>query len=60
MAKTPAPAIDDDRLYKVDLTKSIRVGRSIINPGSTTRLRGDVLKSLLSSSPATVTSYEAV
>ncbi len=66
MAKQPAqparPAIDDDRVYKVVLTKSIRVGRSVVNPSADRlpRLRGDVLKTVLSASPQAVTSYEAV
>ncbi|WP_157043665.1 hypothetical protein [Nitrobacter hamburgensis] len=52
--------IKDEAAYKVALTKSIRVGRSVVNPGPNTRLRGDLLKKLQADDPVAVASYEAV
>lgn len=51
--------IKDDATYKVALTKSIRVGRSVVNPGRNTRLRGDLLKKLQADDPSAVASFEA-
>lgn len=51
--------IKEGATYKVALTKSIRVGRAVVNPGSQTRLRGDILKDLLANDPAAIAGFEA-
>ena len=56
MAKQPA--IKDDRMYKVDLLKSIRVGRATVNPGAMTRLRGDQLKLVIAADDNAVAGFE--
>lgn len=58
MAKQPA--VKDDRMYRVTLTKSIKVGRLVVNPGPNTRLRGDALRKLLQEDETAVDGYLVV
>lgn len=53
-----APKIDSSKLYKVDLAKSVKIGRLVINPSTETRIRGDALESLLAQDKDAVKSYE--
>lgn len=55
-----AKKIEPSRLYKVDLAKSVRVGRLIINPSNTSRLRGDALAALIAEDADAVKNYEAI
>ncbi len=54
------PKIDPAKLYKVSLAKSIKVGRLVINPSNSTRLKGDALAVLLEQDKDAVKNYEAV
>lgn len=58
--KMAKPKIEANTLYKVDLAKSVRVGRLIINPDSSARIRGDALSIIIDSDPSAVKNYEAV
>jgi len=59
MAKASTPAIEKDRIYKVSLTKSLRIGRITVHPGPNVRLKGEVLKLLQTEDPAAISGYEA-
>ncbi len=52
------PAIKDDLIYKVTLTRSIPVGRSIVHPGPNVVLRGDTLKAIVAANDKAVSAYE--
>lgn len=52
--------VDPAKLYKVELAKSVKVGRMIINPSNGTRLKGDALEAVLKQDAAAVVSYKAV
>lgn len=52
--------IKDDQTYAVVLSKSIRVGRTLVHPASNNRLRGDALKAAIEDDPKSVKSYEPV
>ncbi|MBB4092464.1 hypothetical protein HGG72_08475 [Ochrobactrum pecoris] len=54
------PEIDPAKLYKVDLAKSVKIGRLIINPSNSTRIRGDALAVLVEQDKNAVKNYEAV
>lgn len=54
------PKIDPAKLYKVDLAKSVKVGRLVINPSNGTRLRGDALTALIEQDKDAVKKFEAV
>lgn len=54
------PKIDHSKLYKVDLAKSVKVGRLVINPSNSTRLRGDALAALIEQDKNAVKKFEAV
>ena len=43
MSKT---TIKDDATYRVELTKSVQVGRAIVHPGPSVRMSGKRLKAL--------------
>lgn len=58
MAKASTPAIDKDRIYKVSLTKSVRVGRITVHPGGNVRLSGEALKRLQTDDPSAISGYE--
>ena len=55
-----APKIDPAKLYKVDLTKSVKIGRLIINPSNATKIKGDALAILIEQDKDAVKKYEAV
>lgn len=55
-----APKIDPSKLYKVDLAKSVKIGRLVINPSNGTRIKGDALAALIEQDKSAVKSYEAV
>lgn len=50
--------IDPTALYKVDLAKSVRVGRLVINPSNATRLKGDALTAVIEQDKDAVKSFE--
>ncbi len=52
--------IDPSTLYKVSLAKSVKIGRLIINPSNSTRIRGDALAVLIEQDKDAVKNYEAV
>ncbi|MCH4539063.1 hypothetical protein [Ochrobactrum sp. A-1] len=52
--------IDPSTLYKVALAKSVKIGRLIINPSNSTRIRGDTLAVLIDQDKDAVKNYEAV
>lgn len=52
--------IDPAKLYRVELAKSVKVGRMIINPSNGTRLKGDALEAVLAQDAAAVLNYRAV
>lgn len=54
------PKIDAAKIYKVDLAKSVKVGRLVINPSNSTRIRGDALAALIEQDKDAVKKYEAV
>ncbi|MEN5275756.1 hypothetical protein ABE527_02285 [Brucella sp. TWI432] len=54
----PDKKIDPEKLYKVDLTKSVKVGRLVINPSNSTRIKGDALQSLIDQDKDAVKTYE--
>lgn len=54
------PKIDAAKLYKVDLAKSVKVGRLVINPSNSTRIKGDALATLIEQDKDAVKNYEAV
>ena len=54
------PQIQPDHLYKVELTKSVKIGRLVINPSNAARIRGDALTELISQDTSAVKNYEAV
>lgn len=61
MAKAPAkqsPVIVPEDTFRVDLARSIRVGRSSVHPGQNVKLRGDVLAAVIEADPEAVLSYE--
>lgn len=51
--------INDGAIYRVTLAKSIRVGRATVHPGPNVRLRGDILKAVMSDDAKAVTDYAA-
>lgn len=55
-----APKINPTKLYKVDLAKSVKIGRLIINPSNGTRIKGDALAILIDQDKDAVKNYEAV
>ncbi|WP_192799393.1 hypothetical protein [Brucella anthropi] len=55
-----APKIDPAKLYKVDLAKSVKIGRLVINPSNSTRIKGDALAALIEQDKNAVKNYEAV
>ena len=55
-----ATKIENAKTYKVDLAKSVRIGRLIVNPGPNTRLSGEALKVLVDQDKDAVKNYEAV
>ncbi|MCF7646898.1 hypothetical protein KQ944_18040 [Bacillus subtilis] len=55
-----APKIDPTTLYKVELTKSVKIGRLMITPSNGTRIRGDALAVLIDQDKDAVKNYEAV
>lgn len=55
-----APKIDPAKLYKVDLAKSVKIGRLIINPSNGTKIKGDALAILIEQDKDAVKTYEAV
>ncbi|QGA57782.1 hypothetical protein [Brucella sp. 2280] len=58
------PKIDAGTLYKVDLIKSVHVGRVVINPAmgdrNKPRIRGDALAAIIEKDASAVKNYEAV
>lgn len=50
--------IDRQAVYRVDLTRSIKVGRTPIHAGPNVKLRGDVLDDLITIDPDAVAFYE--
>lgn len=50
--------IDRQAVYRVGLTRSIKVGRTPIHAGPNVKLRGDVLDDLIASDPDAVSFYE--
>lgn len=52
--------IDPSTLYKVSLAKSVKIGRLIINPSNSTRIRGDALAVLIEQDKDAVKNYEVV
>lgn len=55
-----APKIDPAKLYKVDLAKSVKIGRLVINPSNSARIKGDALAALIEQDKNAVKNYEAV
>lgn len=55
-----AAKISKEKSYKVDLAKSIRVGRLIVNPGPNTRLNGETLQVIIDQDKSAVKNYEAI
>jgi len=53
-------SIDPAKLYQVELAKSVKVGRMVVNPSNGTRLKGDALEAVLAQDAAAVLSYRAV
>lgn len=53
-----APKINPDDIYKVELNRSITVGRSPVHPGPNVKLRGDVLQTAVDADATAVKSYE--
>lgn len=53
-------SIDLNTLYKVELAKSVRIGRLVINPSNGTRLKGDALEAVLAQDGDAVVNYKAV
>lgn len=63
MAKQPksaAPSLDGEAMYKVELTRSVPIGRHMVHPGPNVRLRGDVLGVVLEKAPEAVASHAVV
>lgn len=52
--------IENGKTYKVELAKSVRIGRLIVSPGPNTRLSGEALKALVDQDNSAVKHYEAV
>jgi hypothetical protein len=59
MSNTENTTIDPEGQYKVELTRSIKVGRTSIHPGPRVILRGDILSDTLAADASVVSSYVA-
>lgn len=53
-------AIDPDKLYRVKLTRSVQIGRSMVHPGPNVKLRGDVIQQLTDTDVNLIESYDPV
>lgn len=53
-------SIDPAKLYQVELAKSVKVGRMVINPSNGTRLKGDALEAVLAQDATAVLNFRAV
>lgn len=58
MAKKAEPAISPEATYRVILTRSVKVGRNHVHPGSNAKLRGDVITWLKANDAGAVESFE--
>ena len=58
MAKAKTTPIDSEADYKVELERSISVGRRMVHPGPNVKLRGNVLQAALDADADSVKSYE--
>lgn len=58
------PKIEPDTLYRVHLTKSVRIGRLIVNPAQNgapnPKIRGDALALMVEQDADAVANYEAI
>lgn len=57
MAKQPK-SLDRETVYRVELNRSIQVGRHPVHPGPNVKLRGDVIEAAMAADPDAVKSYE--
>lgn len=55
MSKT---TIKDDATYRVELTKSVPVGRAIVHPGPNVRMSGKRLKALQKDDAGAIKTFE--
>lgn len=65
MARSPKAGDRDGEIkpgatYRVDLTKTIAVGRAFVRPGPRVLLAGDVLAKLKADDPSAVEGYQQV
>lgn len=52
-----ANKLDPGKLYDVELTRTIKVGRTTIHPGARPRLRGDVIAAQNETAPTAIKSF---
>lgn len=55
-----SPKIDPEKLYKVALAKTVRIGRVVVNPSDATQINGAALADLLTNDATAVLNYEAI
>jgi len=58
--KKTAPAIEPGTTYRVELSKSIKIGRSWVHPGPNVKLRGDILAAKIEENAEAIGAYEPV
>ncbi|UYZ08552.1 hypothetical protein CFBP5507_06000 [Agrobacterium salinitolerans] len=58
--KKAPPAIEPVSTYRVELKRSIQIGRSWVHPGPNVKLRGDILDAKIQEDAEAIGAYEPV